>query len=139
MAFFQGSEVFQQEMEDNSHYFSIWGIWWKHFAWSDKTTKTGGLMHISLIGIKPKTLGAYLNNVECSKTAIMICIVIQRGKKSAFYYAHTYLKPTTSCYLCLDEIFVSSGYHIFSPLVLWPILRLRQIYFRETSSVQAFI
>ena len=49
-------------------------------AWRPRTTKTGGLPHISWIQRKPEPLGTEFKTVACSKTGMMLHLEIQEGK-----------------------------------------------------------
>lgn len=68
--------------------------------WIPRTSKTGGLPHISFVKRKPRPLGTEFKNVACAETGVMLHLELQRGKepmKHSDY--HRELGATAACTL----------------------------------------
>ena len=58
---------------------SVWKVFDENiFTWRPQTMKTGELLHISFGRRKPEPLGRHFNNLEFSRTEIMLCLDINR-------------------------------------------------------------
>ena len=65
-------------------------------AFKPKTTPTGNLPHLSYVERKPKHVGTELKNYCCSKTGIMICLQIVRGRSDRTLCPHDDIKTHTA-------------------------------------------
>jgi hypothetical protein len=80
-------------------------------AWRPRTTKKGGLPHISFIMRKPEPLGTEFKVVCCAVTGIFLGIEIQEGKMPMRVMRHSPAPngPTVGCVKRLVDLSVASG------------------------------
>lgn len=78
-------------------------------GWKPRTTKFGGLPHISWILRKPVPLGTEFKNACCTATGIMLHMEVQRGKEGMKRFHDQRAGATSACTLRLSQAVNNCG------------------------------